>query len=90
MALLKPITQDDGVTTKYHRILLVNSVINSHISITVLSYIDEEGRQNDGDIELNPYKTGVTYEIDYIENMTIEDAYAYLKTLPEFEGAEDI
>jgi hypothetical protein len=37
-----------------------------------------------------PYRQSVTYETDYSPNMTIEMAYEYLKTLPEFEGATDI
>ena len=37
-----------------------------------------------------PYKVAITYETDYKENMTVKEAYDYLKTLPEFEGAEDI
>ena len=40
--------------------------------------------------ETEPYKVAVTYEKEYEENMTVEEAYEYLKTLPEFEGAEDI
>ena len=40
--------------------------------------------------EIRPYKTTKTYEKHYVENMTVEDAYDYLKTLPEFEGATDI
>ena len=32
----------------------------------------------------------ITYETEYDETMTIEKAYEYLKTLPEFEGATDI
>lgn len=91
MALSKLITQDDGVTTNYHRIFMLDFVINSHVSITVLSYIDEAGRRNEGNSEFKPYKTGITYEIPYVENMTIEDAYNYLKTSPTsiFEGASD-
>lgn len=89
MALFKQITQNDRVVTSYHRILLIQSVINSHTSITVLSYIDQDSRSIEP-MESRVYKTSVTYEIDYLENMSVEDAYAYLKTLPEFEGAEDI
>ena len=37
-----------------------------------------------------PYRAAVTYEKKYEENMTIEDAYKYLKTLPDYEDAEDI
>lgn len=89
MALLKPITQEDGVVTNYHRILFLNCVVNHHIDIAVLSYLNQEGRQSESN-ESRPYKTSITYCTDYIENMTIEDAYNYLKSLPEFEGAEDI
>lgn len=89
MALLKTIKQPDGVTTNYHRILFVDSVINSHVSIVVLSYIDEEGRENDSP-ESRMYKVSTTYELDYEKNMTVERAYQYLKSLPDFEGAADI
>ena len=89
MALLKEIVQDNGVITKYHRILYIQSTINNHDSIAVVSYIDREGRERENSAK-EPYKVAITYEQEYQENMTIEDAYAYLKTLPEFEGAEDI
>ena len=54
-----------------------------------MSYVDEIGRvmENNGD---RPYRAAVTYEKEYEENMTIEDAYKYLKTLSEYEDAEDI
>lgn len=89
MALKKNIRQDDGVVTSYHRILFVQKTVNSHDSIAVLSYTDKESRDNEGG-ETRPYKVAVTYEKDYDEAMTIEGAYEYLKTLPEFEGSEDI
>lgn len=91
MAIKKKIIQDDGVTTEYHRILYVMSSVNSHISIAVASYVDEDIR----DKEINgtvssPYIKSKTYETEYVENMTIAEAYNYLKTLEEFENAEDI
>lgn len=89
MALKKNIKQDDGVVTGYHRILFVQKTVNSHDSIAVLSYVDKESRDNEGG-ETRPYKVATTYEKEYDEAMTIEDAYEYLKTLPEFEGSEDI
>lgn len=89
MALLKQVTQNDRVVTSYHRILLIQSVVNSHTSISVLSYVDQDSR-NIEPTESRVYKSCITYEMEYVENMTIEDAYAYLKTLPEYEGAEDI
>lgn len=86
MALLKDIKQDNGITTSYHRILYVEQWTNSHVSIAVQSYIDGSFRFH----EEHPYSTAKTYETDYVENFTIQDAYAYLKTLPEFEGAENV
>lgn len=89
MALEKPITQEDGVITNYHRILFLNSVVNHHNSIAVLSYVDETARQLESS-GTRPYKVSVTYEKEYEENMTIEEAYTYLKTLPVFEDAIDV
>lgn len=93
MALFKDIRQDDGVTTKYHRILFLQKTVNRQNSIAVLSYTDETARVDEKEAEdmLNrPYQKSVTYETDYDAEMTIDDAYKWLKTLPQFEGAEDI
>lgn len=91
MALYKNIIQDDGVPTSYHRILLLMKTINRHNSIAVLSYVDSSARDNEKEsILMQPYCKNVTYELPYDEDMTVEEAYAYLKTLPQFKGAEDI
>lgn len=92
MALYKPILREDGVTTDYHRISSLILSTNSHISIAVFSYVNAESRniKYEGPDGRRPYVHSVTYEIDYNENMTITSAYEYLKTLPEFEGAEDV
>ena len=91
MALCKEIRQDDGVTTKYHRILFLTKTVNRQNSIAVLSYVDSEARTSEQESTLaQPYCKSITYETAYDENMTIEGAYDYLKTLPQFEGAEDV
>lgn len=91
MALNKAIKQPDGVTTNYHRVLFVQITTNRQNSIAVLSYVDEESRAMDQvDDSATPYKQSITYETVYSPNMTVEMAYEYLKTLPEFEGATDI
>ncbi len=91
MALYKSIRQDDGVTTSYHRILFIQQMTNHHNSIAVISYVDAESRESEKDsVIAQPYSQCVTYEIDYDPSMTVETAYNYLKTLPQFEGAEDI
>lgn len=93
MALYKEIRQEDGIITSYHRISYIQKTTNKQNSIAVLSYTDDESRnveKSEKNIEYIPYRRGVTYEIDYDELMTIEDAYEYLKTLEIFVGAEDV
>lgn len=91
MALSKPITQADGVTTAYHRILLLQACVNHHNSIAVISYVDETARENELNNTLaQPYQRSATYELPYDESMTVKSAYEYLKTLPDFAGAEDV
>lgn len=90
MALFKQIKQSDGVTTSYHRILYVMTTINRQNSIAVLSYVDDESRQSEKSAEMQPYHKSITYETPYDSNMTVESAYEYLKTLPQFEGATDV
>jgi hypothetical protein len=91
MALAKAIRQEDGVATTYHRIWFTQHFVNKRTSIAVLSYVDDVAREMEQESPgARSYKQVVTYETDYNENMTIEQAYEYLKTLPEFEGALDV
>lgn len=91
MALYKSVKQADGVTTNYHRILYITITTNRQNSIAVGSYVDSESRDYEKSGEhVQPYQQGVTYEIPYDPTMTVESAYEYLKTLPQFEGAEDV
>lgn len=91
MALVKDIRQDDGVVTSYHRILYIKITTNKQNSIAVMSYVDEEARESEKESDISqPYNKAITYETGYDESMTVEKAYEYLKTLPEFEGAEDV
>lgn len=91
MALRKNIRQEDGVTTSYHRILQIIQTVNRQTSIAVISYVDDTARSNElAAVIAQPYCKSITYELSYDENMSIASAYEYLKTLPQFEGAEDI
>ena len=90
MALQKAIRQEDGVTTSYHRISYIHNTTNRQSSIAVLSYVDEESRQDEINNKIQPYRQSKTFETTYDEGMTPEKAYEYLKTLPDFEGAVDI
>ena len=91
MALYKEVRQSDGVTTRYHRILFVQTTVNRQNSIALLSYVDEEAREYEkNEINAQPYVKAVTYETSYNEAMTVESAYEYLKSMPQFEGATDV
>jgi hypothetical protein len=91
MALYKPIRQDDGVTTNYHRILFITKTVNRQNSIAVLSYVDEEARDSEKEsIIAQPYSKSITYETAYDDSMTVSSAYDFLKTLPQFDGAENV
>lgn len=91
MALKVPITQDDGVITTYHRIRILDLLVNESVSIAVLSYIDQSAREAEKAGTLNPYVRAITYMADYDEGMTVASAYQWLKAnRPEFADAEDV
>lgn len=98
MALQKQIELDNGIIVNYHRIVSINKITNIQTIIEVASYISKEKREE----EINYYKSTdenksmnvwmyTTYiHTEYNANMTIENAYKYLKTIEKFENAEDI
>lgn len=102
MAIKKQITADNGIATEYHRIAMVKIDTNQLNTILVHSYLSEAGRQIEKDYASGLYKDVETGMIkwpyvdaqylncEYDGFMTIEKAYKWLKTLPQFEGAEDI
>ena len=91
MALKIPITQEDGVVTSYHRIRILDLMVNESNSIAIFSYIDQAAREAEKAGTLSPYVRGITYMADYDEGMTVEAAYQWLKdNILEFKGAEDV
>lgn len=52
-------------------------------------YLSEMGIDPAENYYESPYSEGSTFSVPYDQYMTIESAYEYLKTLPEFEGAID-
>ena len=90
---------DNGVVTEYHRIALINIDVNNGTTVLVYSYLDESGRQIEKDYILGkvdedkmafPFKEEVYHQLDEVDNfMTVEKAYEWLKTQPDFKGAED-
>lgn len=98
MALNKEIIQPNTVKTTYHRIVRLDILVNVYNFIEVASYVDYDARKAQIVMESSNEDMGLTfpyiytsyYDLPYDESMSIIDAYNYLKTIPEFEGAEDI
>jgi hypothetical protein len=102
MALKKKVTAKNGIVTEYHRIAMISVEVNQQNTILLYSYLSEDGRQIEKDYAEGKYKdidSGLIsfpyYDAQYLHpdydgTMTIEKAYEYLKTLPEFEGAENV
>lgn len=94
MALKKEIVLDNGVIIKYHRIVSINNITNVSTIIEVGSYTSEEKREEEKVAIQNAQSIDVFIDTEYInkdytENMTIEQAYDYLKTLDKFKSSED-
>lgn len=102
MAIKKQVAADNGIVTEYHRIALVSIEVNQQTTILVHSYLSEAGRQIEKDYAAGlynnleagmmkfPYVEAQYLHTDYDETMNVKTAYDYLKTLPQFEGAEDV
>lgn len=94
MALVKEITLENGITLNYHKISLILIDINSGINIHLASVPSKELYKKSLKKQLknqafNMYIEGRHYSHEYVKDFNIDDAYAYLKTLDEFAGAED-
>lgn len=94
MALKKKIELDNGVIVNYHRIVSINKITNIQNIIEVASYTNKEKRNEEKEaienaLEMNVFINTQYINIEYNENSVIEEAYEYLKTLKQFEGAED-
>ena len=94
MALLKTIELDSGIVLNYHRIVSITKVTNHATILEIAGYTSKDKR----DLEIQQLKNGeeVTAYIDtafinvnYDEDTTIKDWYAYLKTTDEYKDAED-
>lgn len=93
MALVKEIEQRNGVMTTYHRIMCVNNITNKETQIIIYSYINQAKREE----EVNALPEDEIFNVissesiihEYVEDLSIKQAYEYLKTLDKFKDAED-
>ena len=94
MALKKVITDKKGVSTSYHKIIeiaVAGKEDNAYRAHAVLkSYVSEDIRQEsvDNEVVVKFYYFNLTE--DEINNNIFVTMYNKIKTLPEFEDAENV
>ena len=91
MALKAAIMQEDGVVTNYHRIRILDLMVNVSNSIAIYSYVDEAARNAEKEGTMKPYVRSITYFAEYDSDMNVSKAYEWLKeNVAEFANAEDL
>lgn len=94
MAIKKNIVAQNGVPLEYHRIVFLQKITNKCNLIQVASYPSEGARnveieaQNE-ETEIDVYCVKNVLRTEYNEEMTIQEAYEYLKETEPFDGAVD-
>lgn len=96
MALTKKVIKDNGLTTTYHRILLVSidcASTNTITSVMIASYVDESYRlkEKNGECE-NTVAFIESYDIDLSvssDSLAFSALYGKIKELEEFRDSED-
>lgn len=98
MALKKKIQRPNGLILEYHRISMVKIDTNLQCTLLVESYLNEDSRLKEKEILKVgidkggplPYVESEYISLDYDENMSIRNAYEWLKNQPNFVNSEDI
>lgn len=93
MALIKNITANNGIVTKYHRISAITTIVNDSHILEVASYTSEEKRNEEKQALENKAPMDVyidvhRFKMPYSETITIDAAYNYLKDLDIFDRAK--
>ena len=94
MALIKPITLDNGITVTYHRVTSVHNITNAVSIIEISSYTSKEKRLEEKsalkeNAPMDVYLSTRRIPVPYQQSMDAKDAYEYIKTLDEYKNAED-
>lgn len=75
MALKKELLLKNGITVNYHRIIVMNEIINQSIDIQVLSYLDETKRIEEKDFEDIQNKISKNEEVTEEEMQKISSGF---------------
>lgn len=97
MALKKDIILENGVIMTYHRIAEIQNTVNFNTTLVIYSYINQEQRNKEKKLQISPsrvlsslYRITDYVNLEYNDNLSITEAYEYLKTTDKYSGAEDI
>lgn len=93
MALIKPITLDNGITVTYHRVTSVHNITNAVSIIEISSYTSKEKRLEEKSAingePINVFIDTDTINVQYDQSLDVDKAYAYIKTLEKYQYSED-
>ena len=94
MALIKKITLENGISVNYHRIVSITNIVNNELIVEIASYTSKSKRDEEKDALKKGTKMDVFIKtkfenFDYSENLTVSEAYEYIKQLERFESAKD-
>ena len=97
MAINKNETLPNGLPLSYWRIVSLTCVVNNQSIIEVAGYVNQEQREREQEYDpetatepLDVITETRFINIDYDPNLSVNQAYEYLKTLPEFSGGTDV
>ena len=94
MALIKEIVLENGIPVNYHRVVSTNSIVNHETIIEVSSYTSKEKREDEKTAlrenkPMDVYIFTNRFSMPYKQTMDVDEAYEYLKSLEDFDGAEN-
>ena len=94
MALIKSITLPNGIIVEYHRVVSVDNITNQSSIIEVGSYTNTSKRLEEKEALKNNIPMDIFIHTEYLnvpydKDLNVDSAYAYLKTLEQFEGYVD-
>ncbi len=94
MALIKSITLPNGIIVEYHRVVSVDNITNQSSIIEVASYTNKTKRLEEKEALKNNTPMDIFIHTEYLnvpydKDLNVDSAYAYLKTLEQFEGYVD-
>lgn len=95
MALAKEMELGNGITVRYHRVASVTTVTNVQETVEVKSYTAEAKRAEEKAARASgeftdAYTHSEYLVLPYAGGMSVEEAYAAVKAMPEYAGATDV